>query len=131
LDKYGITVLFMSPALEEENKNMNRGEHTSYMQHLLLCVYKCKYHFQISYKKAAFVVLKSRVFWEVILCSLVKVHLFFRGLYYLHPQGQKVSHASRKLSLLCFFLSCHLLGVHSEPEDSVHSSDYMMSHPRR
>jgi hypothetical protein len=42
------------------------------------------------------VVMKSTIFWDTMLCSLLKVNWHFRGTYHLHLQGRRISRATHQ-----------------------------------
>jgi hypothetical protein len=55
---------------------------------------------------------KSTIFWDIMPCSLVEIHWYFQGVYYLCLQGGRVSWARNqqevggKKSVACWFLVC-------------------------
>jgi hypothetical protein len=56
------------------------------------------------------VVMKSTIFWDITLCSLLNVNRRFRGIYHLHFQGRRISQTRNQHEALlatCFTLvSC-------------------------
>jgi hypothetical protein len=52
--------------------------------------------------------MQSTTFWVIMLCSLVAVHWYFRGMYCLHLQSQRVS-----------YLADFLPGLPYDPDDGV------------
>jgi hypothetical protein len=65
--------------------------------------------------------LPSTIFRCVALCSLVEVYWHFRGVYFLHLWGLRVSqvrnHHAASIHSLCFLLACCLLGLLFGHED--------------
>jgi hypothetical protein len=83
---------------------------------------------------------KNTVFWNVMPCIPVQVHLHFRGTNCLHLQGRRISQASNQKeaggsTYLVLFASC--LAFDLEHGGSIllrnvdELSDYTESHPRR
>jgi hypothetical protein len=87
------------------------------------------------------IIMKSKIFWDITLCSPLKVNRRFGGTYRLHLQGRNISWARNQEALLatCFHVG-FLLGLFFDPEDggdvflrnvSWLSTDYTALHPRR
>jgi hypothetical protein len=64
--------------------------------------------------------MKITIFWDITLCSPLKVNRRFGGIHRLHLQGRKINQArsQRGAGYACYLLSSHLLlGLFFDPED--------------
>jgi hypothetical protein len=73
----------------------------------------------------AIIVTKNSIFWDITLCSPLKVNIYFGGTYRLHLQGRRISHARNhyasrwelKPLLVTSFRARILRGLFFGPED--------------
>jgi hypothetical protein len=59
----------------------------------------------VGFEVLTVVVMKSSIFWDIMLCSWLKVNRHFRGTYRLHLQGQRISWVRNQHLLSCWFLA--------------------------
>jgi hypothetical protein len=67
----------------------------------------------VGFEVLTVVVMKSTIFWDIKLCSLLKVNRRFGGTYRLHLQGRRIS----SVVLSTSFDAGFLLGLFFDPED--------------
>jgi hypothetical protein len=98
-----------------------------------------KYKF-VEFEVLTAVVMKSTVFWDITLCSRLKVNRRFGETYRHHRQGRQISQVrnQRKAVLATSFHAGFLLGFFFDPEDEgdkflrnvrSHSTDYTALYP--
>jgi hypothetical protein len=140
--KHFLQTSFTSAALNKTRTNVSSIENGTYLEYVCsFCVLEFSSLEEIIYKNMShyekhLAAVKSTIFWDITMCSPLKVDRRFGGACRFHLQGRRISGAL----LSTFFQAGFLLGVFFEPEDGGDmflrndgwlSRDYTVLYPRR
>jgi hypothetical protein len=105
---------FKYKQLENENESLKKSLEVKVWicKYLILYFYKlstvkiCCYEYYVGFEVLTVVVMKGTIFWDIMLCSALKVNRRFGGTYCLDLQGRRISRArNQKQSSTCHLLS--------------------------